>query len=314
MTEKTASLTHSDASPHKRLEGGAHRWQNGVETEAGKPLITIITSTFNAARDLPWTIKSIRDQTYPYVQWIVADGASKDDTVDLLRENNDLIDVWFSAPDTGIYDAWNKALEYARGEWVQFIGAGDELSDIQTLTQIAPHLAKAHPEHDIVYGRVAYISEESRTFIEEVGVPWDEMKGKWEGYQPKLPPHPGIFHHASTLRNGAAFDCSYRIAADSRFLTQQMRNKDFLYIPILIDIMPLGGASGKPAAFLTHIQETKRIANELDLKLPIGKLLCDKIKWNLKILVVRSMSEHTSKRMLDLFRRLLGKKKRWTVD
>ncbi len=314
MIAETASLTPSDASPHKRLEGGSHRWQNGVDTEADKPLITIITSTFNAARDLPWTIKSIRNQTYPYVQWIVADGASKDGTVDLLRENEDFIDVWFSAQDSGIYDAWNKALEYAKGEWVQFIGAGDELADSDTLEQIAPHLAKAHPKHDIVYGRLAYISEKTRMLIEEVGVPWEGMKGKWEGYRPKLPVHPEVFHHKSTFHNPPFFDTSYRIAADSYFLMQQIKKKEFHYVPLLIDRMPIGGISGRPNSFERTLKETRRASLELGLHPPVSHVAIEHSKYALKWLLSRILDEKSLRRVFDVFRLLTGKKRKWGKD
>lgn len=312
MTKLTA-VTPSDATPIKRFEGGSRRWQSNVNTEPDKPVITIITSTFNAARDLPWTIKSIREQTYPYVQWVVVDGASKDDTVALLRENDDLIDVWVSEPDTGIYDAWNKALNFAKGDWVQFIGAGDELASPDTLADMATHLSKAHPQHDIVYGRLAYISETSRTLIEEVGMPWEAMKGKWEGYRPKLPAHPSIFHHKSTLNKNPAFDTSYRIAADSLFLTEQLKRKDFLYIPILVDRMPLGGISGQPLSFIISTQEKKRIAESLNLSPPLRNIISEKIKWAVKIFILKTFGEGRLKYTSNLLRILTGSKKRWII-
>lgn len=307
-------LTHNTVAPHKRLEGGSHRWQNGVETEPGKPLITIITSTYNAASDLRWTIKSIREQSYPYVQWIIADGSSKDETIELLRDNENLIDAWFSEPDTGIYDAWNKALKYAKGEWVQFIGAGDELADPNTLNQIAPHLATAHPEYDIVYGKVAIISEAKRQLIEETGVPWKQLKKRWEGYIPKLPSHPGVFHHTSTFFIQPPFDASYRIAADSHFLLRQLKRKDFLYVPILVDRMPLGGISARTTSFRKTIQETRRAARELGFNPPISHIVLEKLKHAIKQTMNSILTEKGTRKAFDILRLTTGKKRKWEVE
>src|SRR5699024_5468308 len=110
-----------------------------VRQHSDLPIITIITSTYNVVQDLQWTIDSIREQTYPNIQWIIADGASTDGTVKMFEANSELIDYWFSEPDTGIYDAWNKALEHVKGDWLQFIGAGDELYGTSTLEKVAPY-------------------------------------------------------------------------------------------------------------------------------------------------------------------------------
>ena len=142
-----------------RFEGGMRFKGMRRVPQPDKPLITIITATFNAAEYLPYTIRSIRAQEYENIQWIVVDGASKDGTVDLLKENEDVIDYWMSEPDEGIYDAWNKACLHVRGEWIQFIGAGDELASTTVLTQMSEFLVNAYPDHEIVYGKIQYLSE-----------------------------------------------------------------------------------------------------------------------------------------------------------
>lgn len=106
------------------------------------PLITIITSTFNAGEQLRFTAQSIKNQTYPHIQWIIVDGKSSDNTIDIIEELGELVSVWFSEKDSGIYDAWNKALKYAKGDWIQFIGAGDELAEADTLEKIAQILKR----------------------------------------------------------------------------------------------------------------------------------------------------------------------------
>lgn len=89
------------------------------------PLISIVTVTFNAAQYLPDTMKTIRAQEYPDVEWIVIDGGSKDGTIDFLRANEDVIDYWVSEPDCGMYDALAKGFERAHGEILCWLNAGD---------------------------------------------------------------------------------------------------------------------------------------------------------------------------------------------
>src|SRR5574343_103309 len=88
----------------------------------GKPSISIITVTFNAAAHLPTLIDSLRNQSDRGFEWIVVDGASTDKTVDLL-EASGIVTTWISEPDFGIYDALNKAIRLSTGEYYLVLGA-----------------------------------------------------------------------------------------------------------------------------------------------------------------------------------------------
>jgi glycosyltransferase involved in cell wall biosynthesis len=113
-----------------RQEGGARQHQGSKHVgssipSTAKPLISIITITFNAVQHLPDTLKTIRAQDYPNVEWIVIDGGSTDGTTDYLRANEDMIDYWLSEPDRGMYDALTKGFERANGEILCWLNAGD---------------------------------------------------------------------------------------------------------------------------------------------------------------------------------------------
>jgi glycosyltransferase involved in cell wall biosynthesis len=87
--------------------------------------ISIITSTLNAREGLQKTAQSLRGQTRRNaLQWVIADGVSADGTLDIIRDNQDLIDYWHSQKDSGIYNAWNTLLPHLRGDWVLVLGAG----------------------------------------------------------------------------------------------------------------------------------------------------------------------------------------------
>lgn len=92
-----------------------------------KPLVSIITVVYNARPLLEKTMQSVRAQkkNYPHIEYIVVDGASKDGTTALIEQNADIVSQWISEPDKGIYDAMNKGLKMATGQYVWFLNAGD---------------------------------------------------------------------------------------------------------------------------------------------------------------------------------------------
>lgn len=112
------------------------------------PLISIITITYNAEETLERTIKSIIDQEYPTIEYIVIDGASTDRTCEIIRHYNQHIAFWISEPDQGLYHAMNKGLEKATGDYVWFINAGDEIFEKQTLKKVF----EVVPYADVYYG------------------------------------------------------------------------------------------------------------------------------------------------------------------
>lgn len=91
------------------------------------PLVTVITATFNAESVLPALIESLRAQTCRDFEWVVVDGASRDGTVDLLKNSGDVVTRWISEPDFGVYDALNKALSLVGSDYYLVVGADDTL-------------------------------------------------------------------------------------------------------------------------------------------------------------------------------------------
>ena len=87
------------------------------------PLITIVTITYNAEKELPDTIKSVMEQTFHDYEHLIIDGASTDHTLEIARRNPEARII--SERDKGLYDAMNKGLAYARGEYILFLNAGD---------------------------------------------------------------------------------------------------------------------------------------------------------------------------------------------
>jgi len=110
-------------------------------------LLSIITVTLNASGHLPGLVQSIRNQgRFDDVEWVVVDGASTDGTVDILRDNSDVVTRWISERDCGLYDALNKAVRLARGEFYVVLGADDRF-DPGAFARMTDEL-KAAPDGD----------------------------------------------------------------------------------------------------------------------------------------------------------------------
>jgi glycosyltransferase involved in cell wall biosynthesis len=107
------------------------------------PKISIITVCYNAEKQLKKTIDSVINQTYKNIEFIIIDGASSDNSLELLKTYSSSINFWVSEPDHGIYDAMNKGLSVATGDYVQFLNAGDYFCDETSLEAIIEQ-AKTH--------------------------------------------------------------------------------------------------------------------------------------------------------------------------
>lgn len=203
--------------------------------DAGAPVlmdkfVSIITVTYNASSTLDACIQSIANLKDDSIEFIVIDGASTDGTVELLRAHPDVIDFWISEPDKGIYDAMNKGLEHAAGQYILFLGADDILLQIpkQELLQGA----------DLVLGdvdcgswRFQHISPEStlRTRMR---------------YRNSIHPQ-GAFYRKPAIR----YSLDYRLCADYLFnLDHLARTEKIIYTNVAISRFCTEGASSNTKA------------------------------------------------------------------
>lgn len=227
-----------------RAAGGGEP-EHGVEipdgknrSRPGKPLVSIITATYNAAGYLPNLARSIRGQTYGNVEWIVVDGSSKDGTLDILRQNEDVVDYWISEPDRGIYDAWNKGLRLARGEWVCFLGADDQLLP-DAIESMVNCVLFSQRSLEFVSGRVKLFQDGKggRT----IGRPWN-----WSEFRRYMcVAHTGSMHRATYFRQYGEFDASYRISGDYEILLRAGRHLRAGFVDQVLAHAALGGVSNR---------------------------------------------------------------------
>jgi glycosyltransferase involved in cell wall biosynthesis len=110
------------------LQGGLR-----IQGKIKKPLVSIVTVVFNGGDFLEFTIKSVIQQNFVDFEYIIVDGGSTDATLSILKKYEDHIDYWISEADRGIYDAMNKAIDLANGEWLNFMNAGDRFVNCSVL-------------------------------------------------------------------------------------------------------------------------------------------------------------------------------------
>jgi glycosyltransferase involved in cell wall biosynthesis len=138
------------------------------------PKITIITVVYNGASLIEATIKSVLEQNYAAIEYIVIDGQSKDNTLEVINKYSNRITKIVSEKDSGIYDAMNKGLKLATGDYVLFLNAGDLLFDTTTISSVFASAIEA----DIYYGNTAVIDLNGKILGDRRLLPPDSLNWK----------------------------------------------------------------------------------------------------------------------------------------
>lgn len=222
------------------------------------PLVSVITAVFNGHEHIAACIESVLNQDYPNIEHIILDGGSTDGTVTILRSYEGRIAFWKSEPDKGVYDAWNKGLKLARGEWIAFLGA----DDIYLPSAISTYmdLARRNPGAQFLssMARLDHPTGYSPIF----GGPWE-----WPRFARAMSTiHVGTMHHQSLFETFGQFDASYRIAGDYEFM---LRSRDALraaFTPAVTIVMRAGGLSDSTAGYY----EARRAKIEAGVRTPLA--------------------------------------------
>lgn len=170
------------------------------------PTLTIITVVYNNVRDIERTLLSVINQTYPHIEYIVVDGGSDDGTMEVINRYASHIAHLVSEPDSGIYDAMNKGLAMAAGDYVLFMNSGDEIYSPDTVVQV---LATAK-DADIYYGETElYDANWQSIGLRRHAIP---ERFTWRSFRYGM----NISHQAIYIRRSIAgqYDHRYRLSAD----------------------------------------------------------------------------------------------------
>lgn len=169
------------------------------------PELSIVTVVFNSKVDIETTLQSVINQSFARIEFIVIDGASTDGTLEIIKDYKDKIDVLVSEPDNGIYDAMNKGLSLATGEWVYFLNSGDVLYSKDTFTSLFHSL----PQADLIYGK----NEADYGYFKRINEPLEINKLRFG----MIFSHQAVIVRTVLLKE-KPFDLSYQLSADFEFI------------------------------------------------------------------------------------------------
>ena len=190
------------------------------------PKFSIITVTYQAGKVLEDTIQSVIFQTYRNVEYIIVDGGSTDNTLDIVKKYQDRISIVVSEPDKGLYDAMNKGIRLATGDYICFLNAGDELHENETLQRMVVTL-KGKEIPDVIYGETAIVDEEGHFLhMRRLQAP-DVLH--WKSFKEGML----VCHQAFFARRELAlkhpYDLQYRFSADFDWCIRIMKDAKYLH-------------------------------------------------------------------------------------
>lgn len=275
------------------------------------PTFTIITATRNAGGTLSRLFASLVAQSFKNFEWIVQDANSTDDTLDLIKRfQQELPHVsCISEQDTGIYDAWNKALLRVRGEWVLFLGADDCLHDADALKDAAENIATL-PDTVEYFASALVLTLASGEAV-ETWYPAHEPLAALPSCMPL--PHPALFHHKRLFEN-KRFDPALRIAGDYDFLCRTLRPDNVRTSPRVTTRMSAGGISGSLDTMLASELECWRVSRHYFPYAFPCKLYARLCRSALYRGISALAGKQKGRAFADGIRRLQGKVPLWTRD
>lgn len=215
--------------------------------------ISIITATYNSSKTIIDTLKSLEQQTYSNIEYIIIDGASKDNTLDIIKKYSTKVSKIISEPDKGIYDALNKGISNATGDFVGFLHSDDILAYPNAIEDIVTILINEQPQ--AIYADLEYVSKENTANVVRRWVSGDykhsNLKKGW------MPLHPTFYMRRELYEELGSFDLDFKISADYDSLLRYLwlNNITVSYLPKVITKMRIGGESNR--SFLNILKKTQ---------------------------------------------------------
>jgi len=222
------------------------------------PLITVITVVLEAKADLEKTIRSVAEQDYDKIEYLVIDGGSTDGSVDVIQQYPSIVSKWLSEKDDGIYTAMNKGVKMASGEWVCFLNAGDVFVNRLIISKIANKVRQLPAQPAVIYGNIL-VRKSTGGFVERIA-------------KPPCNSHRMYFCHQSAfvkldLLCRFPFDEKYRLSADLKFFKQCRKdNREFVKLDFPVIIYDISGLSNtnRERGLRENISVVKEMDNGLE--------------------------------------------------
>lgn len=238
-----------------------------------KDIVTVVTVCYNISDGIEKTIQSVLNQTYPNIEYIVIDGGSTDGTVVIIKKYSNRITKWISEPDKGIYDAMNKALKMATGDWIIFMNAGDAFYKNNVILDFIPQIDN---DTTIAYGRLL-VSYPTFSYLYK-----DEPKNLDSMKIDSIMPHQATFikmcYHKKHL-----FDLNFKSAGDYKFFYDAYFNDRVKFQYISCIVADFDDSEGKSKSLWTAMHHESLYYNGYAYKLK-GKIIILKsvMSWLIK--------------------------------
>jgi len=179
--------------------------------------ITIITVCKNSGKYLNETIESVINQTYSNIEYVVIDGGSVDATIDIIKRHAHKISYWMSEEDNGMYEAINKGLKLASGDYILILNSDDVLADKNVIKCVVKQISIQKRQY--YYGNIIKLKNEKTKRVKLFQVSFQQLLLSTHG---TFAPHPCFFISAKTNRELGGYDTNYKYASDYDYILRAM--------------------------------------------------------------------------------------------
>lgn len=247
---------------------------------------SVITVCYNSEKTIQRTLQSIKGQTYKNIEYIIIDGGSTDKTLEIISNYKDIIDVLISEPDNGIYDAMNKGIQLAKGDYIGFLNSDDYYAN--NIFEEYNKSLKSN-NNDYIYSNTYFFKNDKKELVTAES----EIADKVYQYMPMS--HMSLFVKSHLVRN-IKFDTSFKIAADLDFLNKLLiQTNNGAFIDKAFSYFSVEGISS--IAGMKTLRESKNVA------IKNGKnIFCANIFYFYKVFRVFSYNMFGSTKVYKVFK------------
>jgi glycosyltransferase involved in cell wall biosynthesis len=213
--------------------------------------ISIITVVYNNERTIRDAIQSVIGQSYKNIEYVIIDGNSKDNTVNIINEYKEKIGFFVSEKDNGLYDAMNKGIQNCTGDVIGILNSDDLYQDFNVIESVMEQFNN-DPELDILYGDLVYVKSDDTNKVVRNWKSKEYYNNFFENAN--VPPHPALFVKNHVYKQAGLFDLQYKLAADYELMLRMFKKHNFKskYINRLIIKMRLGGATNQSVSNIVN--------------------------------------------------------------
>jgi glycosyltransferase involved in cell wall biosynthesis len=218
--------------------------------------ISIITVVYNNEKTIKDAMQSVLRQTYKNIEYVIIDGKSKDNTVNLINEYKEKLGYFISEKDNGLYDAMNKGIQATTGDVIGILNSDDLYQDLDVIAAVMERF-NDDPELDILYGDLVYVKSDDTS---KVVRNWKSKRYYNNFFEDaNVPPHPSLFVRSKVYKEAGLFDLQYKLAADYELMLRMFKKHNFKskYLNRLIIKMRLGGATNQ--SFTNIVNQNKEV-------------------------------------------------------